>query len=386
MIPAVLMWLSILTLAWTLLLFPLILMIRARLRPRSFVTADLTPSIGMVIAAHNEEGSLPAKLDNLAGVDYPTGRLEIVIASDGSTDGTVETARRTAGREGLPVRVLDLGRVGKAAALEAAIADTTGEVLVFTDANSMLRADALRKLVAPFADPEVGGVAGNQVYLEGDRGTEGEQTFWNLERRLKQAESDAGNTISATGALYAIRRRLFTGVPEGVTDDFAVSTGVIEQGWRLVFAPEAVAFESPAHEPAAEFGRKRRIMTRGLRGVLLRRRLLNPLRHGFYSVQLWTHKVLRRLLVIPALMAMLTAPLVSYGTWLFVPVIAAECGFVTAAVLGHLLSSRPVGRIRPVAACAYLALVNAAALLAVWDVIRGHRVTVWTPHRSPELR
>ncbi len=386
MIASVLLWTSLLTVGWTLVGFPLVLVVRARLRPRPFVSADQTPALSVIIAAHNEQDSLPAKLANLAMVDYPDGRLQVVVASDGSIDGTVAAAERTVVENDLCAEVLDLGRVGKAAALEEAVRHATGEILVFTDANSMLRTDALRQLVAPLADPDVGGVAGNQVYLDGDQGTEGEQAFWNLDRRLKQAESDAGHTISATGALYAIRRELFDGVPEGVTDDFAVSTGVIQQGYRLVFAPTAVAFERPAQQPGAEFGRKRRVMTRGLRGVLLRRRLLNPWNHGFYAVQLWTHKVLRRLLVIPALIAMITAPVVWNGTWLFGPIVAVEIGFAIAALLGHFLHSHPMGRIRPTAACAYLAMVNAAALLALWDVVTGRRITTWTPHRSVEAR
>lgn len=385
MIAGAFFWAAVATLVWTLLVFPSILVIRARVRPRPFATGDVTPGLSIIIAAHNEDASLPAKLQNLAAVDYPVGLVEIIVASDGSTDATVDSARRLA-RDGRPaIEVLDLPRVGKARALEEAVQRSSAEILVFTDANSILRSDALRHLVSPFADPAVGGVAGNQVYFEGDPGTEGEQVFWNLERRLKQAESDAGHTISATGALYAVRRSLFRGVPEGVTDDFAVSTGVIEQGRRLVFAPDAVAFEQPANETAAEFGRKRRVMTRGLRGVLLRRRLLNPAVHGFYSLQLWTHKVLRRLMVIPALVVMITAPLVWRGTWLFIPVLLAETGFVLAALLGHLVSGRRLGRFGPVAACSYLAMVNTAALLALWDVVTGRRITTWTPHRSPGL-
>ena len=139
----------------------------------------------------------------------------------------------------------------------------------------------------PFADPSVGGVAGNQRYRPGsasDATTAGEQVYWDFDRLLKEAESRAGSTISATGAIYAIRRSLFRGVPVGVTDDFAVSTSVIEQGYRLVFAADALAWEPVASSGSMEWDRKVRIMTRGLRGVFERRALLNPTRYGFYSV------------------------------------------------------------------------------------------------------
>ena len=201
--------------------------------------------------------------------------------------------------------MLDLPRTGKAGALNTAVERATGEILVFSDANSMFAPDALARLAAPFADPSVGGVAGDQRYLpdDGDGGVaKGERGYWDLDRAIKQAESAAGNVISATGAIYAVRRSLFGPVPDGVTDDFATSTAVIAQGHRLVFAPDAVAYEPVGAAAEIEYGRKVRVMTRGLNGVVLRRGLLDPRRHGFYAVQLFSHKVLRRLMAIPLLM------------------------------------------------------------------------------------
>ena len=133
------------------------------------------------------------------------------------------------------------------------------------------------------------------------RSAEGERGYWDLDRLLKIAESRAGNVVSATGAIYAIRRTLFRPVATGVTDDFYTSVQVVAQGRRLVFARDAVAFEPPAKSGGDEFGRKVRIMTRGLRGTILMRELLDPRRHGFYAVQLAWHKIFRRLMVVPLL-------------------------------------------------------------------------------------
>ena len=184
---------------------------------------------------------------------------------------------------------------------------------MFTDANTMFEPEALRALVAPFADPEVGGVAGDQRYLPagGSRRPDaaGERSYWDFDRRVKLAESAAGSTVAATGAIYAIRRELFQPVIAGVTDDFITSTAVIDQGRRLVFAPDAVAWEPVAASNRLEYRRKVRIMTRGLRGVAARRELLDPRRTGFYAVQLVSHKVLRRLMAIPLLVVAAGAPL-----------------------------------------------------------------------------
>src|SRR5262249_21654404 len=144
------------------------------------------------------------------------------------------------------VRLLRLGRVGKAAALNAAVDAAEGDVLVFTDANSILGPEAVRELVEPLADPRIGGVAGNQVYFKppsGDSSVVGEQSYWNFDRTLKQAQSAAGSVTGATGALYAIRRGLFQPVRADVNDDLLTSLRVIAQGYRLVFAPGAVAYE-----------------------------------------------------------------------------------------------------------------------------------------------
>jgi cellulose synthase/poly-beta-1,6-N-acetylglucosamine synthase-like glycosyltransferase len=283
------------------------------------------------------------------------------------------------------VRLVAPGRVGKADALNAAVDAARGEILVFSDANSMYAPDALRELVQPFADPAVGGVAGNQLYRSGDGAAtiaRGELHYWSLDRMLKQAESRAGNTISATGAIYAVRRPLFRPVPPAVTDDFFVSTGVIAQGYRLVFAPDAVAYEPVAPTGKLEWQRKVRVMTRGLRGVLRRRELLDPRRHGFYAVQLLTHKLLRRTMVFPLALTAATAPLLWRRGRIFRAATLAQAGLYGLGTAGLLLARTPVGRHRALALPAFFLFVNLAALRAVWNVVRGRRIERWTPRRD----
>ena len=226
----VLFWGAVGLLAYTYALFPLVVWARGRLRQRPYRSAEIRPRVSVLIAAHNEGDAIAAKLANVHALDYPADRLETVVASDGSTDETEAIVRRHAGRG---VRLLPLSRQGKAKTLNAAVAASTGEILVFSDANSMYDPQAVRALVRPFADPDVGGVAGNQVYL-GDAGAAGaaagERSYWGFDRTLKRSQSLAGNVISATGAIYAIRRSLFSDVPEAVTDDFVTSTRVVAQG------------------------------------------------------------------------------------------------------------------------------------------------------------
>lgn len=373
-------WSSVAVILYTYLLFPIILAIRAVAAGDRYREADITPTVSLIIAAHNEAGVIAVKLANVLSLDYPADRLEVIVASDGSDDGT-EAIVGTFAAQG--VRLLALPRQGKAAALNAAAAAAQGDVLVFSDANSIYARDAIRELVRPLADPTVGGVAGNQRYLaDGSReGGSGEAQYWRLDRQWKRLESAAGNAISATGAIYAVRRSLFRSVAEGVTDDFYTSTGVIDQGYRLVFAPDAVAYETLSKREGDQFGRKVRIITRGLRGVLLRRNLLNPFAHGFYAVQLFTHKVLRRLVVFPLLALLISSLRLRRRPGIYGLAAGAQVAFYGAAAAGALRerSGRPQPRLLSLPY--YFGMVNLAALTAVFNLLRRRQIVVWEPER-----
>jgi cellulose synthase/poly-beta-1,6-N-acetylglucosamine synthase-like glycosyltransferase len=376
-------WGAVAVLAYTYAGFPLLVLARAAVRPRPYRTGDVRPPVSVLIAAHNEATAIGPKLESVLAAAYPGGRREVIVASDGSDDGTEEVVRRYEDRG---VRLVALPRVGKAAALNRAIAVATGEVLVFTDANSALEPDAVTALVRPFADPTVGGVAGDQRYRRrGDEAavTGGERRYWDFDRLLKVAESRAGNAISATGALYAVRRELVGEVPEGVTDDFATSTGVIAAGARLVFAPDAVAWEPVAASGEVEFGRKVRVMTRGLRGVVVRRELLDVRRHGFYTVQLVSHKVLRRLMVVPLAVLAVASPALWRRGRLYRLATVGQVLFYGAGAAGLLAGSsgRRRGRGRLLAIPAFFCLVNAASVKACWNLVTGRRIDRWEPQR-----
>ena len=378
---ATLFWSAIGVVAFTYAGFPLLLLARGRVCRRPWKTAEIEPEVSLVVAAHNEAASIAAKLESVLALDYPRARLEILVASDGSDDGTNEIVARYRDRG---VELLALPRGGKASALNAAVTRSRGEILVFSDANSLFARDAIRPLVRPFADPAVGGVAGDQRYEPGASGdsADGERRYWDLDRALKRAEAVAGNAVSATGAIYAIRRSLFQRVPDGVTDDFVTSTRVVAQGRRLVFEPAAVAFEPVAGSSDLEFGRKVRIITRGLRGMILIRGLLNPVGHGFYAIQLLWHKLLRRLMVYPLLLLLLLNPFLLARGSVYRWVMAAQLAFYAAALAYPLLRTTRFARLPGVSFASFFCLVNGAALVASWNLLRGRRIDVWEPKRA----
>ncbi len=380
-----LFWGAAALVAYTYVGFPALLLVRAALRPRPIRAADIEPRVSVVLAAHDEAEAIRGRIANVLASDYPADRLDVVVASDGSTDGTVTAAESADPR----VHVLDLPRVGKAAALDAAVARTTGEIVVFTDANTAFDADAIRRLVRPFADPDVGGVAGDQRYERPDRadGSRGERTYWDYDRILKDAESRAGSVVAATGAIYALRRELVEPVRPGVTDDFYVSSGAIAAGRRLVFAGDAVAREPAAATTGREFERKVRIMTRGLRGVAARRELLDPRRTGFYAIQLLSHKVLRRVAALPLLVMATTAPLLAGQAAFYRLATAGEIVLVAIGAAGILGAGRAWARTPLVALPAFFLLVNLASLRALANLVSGARIERWEPRRDrPEER
>lgn len=377
----ILFWSSLILIVYTYGIFPLLTFLRGILWRQPYQSADITPKVSLIIAAYNEAHSIGSKLDNILSLNYPRHQLEAIVASDGSSDGTDEIVRKY---EDQGIRLLSRPRQGKAPALNAAVSASTGDILVFSDANSIYTPDAIRALVRPFADPQVGAVAGNQCYLKGSKNgaAVGERSYWQFDRNLKQAQSQAGNAISATGAIYAIRRSLFKKVPEGVTDDFVTSTRAIAQGYRLVFAPDAVAYEPVAKTNDVEFGRKVRVITRGLRAVLVMRELLNPFRYGFYALQLFSHKVLRRLVVFPLITLLIVTPLLWERGLFYQLATLAQAVFYGCGGLGMVLSKTRFGRLKIFMLPSFFSMVNVASLLATVNVLRGHRITLWETQRQ----
>ncbi|OGC01892.1 hypothetical protein A2V82_07175, partial [candidate division KSB1 bacterium RBG_16_48_16] len=283
------------------------------------------------------------------------------------------------------IKLLMLSRRGKIFALKEAVPTAKGDILVFSDANSYFSPDAIRKLVPNFADKKVGGVCGNQIYIKNENITSnGENLYWMYDKWLKTRESDTGSIVSADGAIYAIRRHLFK-MPgaTAVTDDFAISTAVIEQGYRLVYEKEAIAYEKTAPQVKDEFGRKVRIINRGLRGVILRKKLLNPFRYGIYSLILFSHKFFRRLVpffLIPLFLANLV---ILHSGAFFLCTGLAQIGFYTLALAGFVLRDTRLRKFKIIYIPFHFCLLNAAAFVAIIRILRGEKIEFWQPKRQP---
>ncbi|HSA54083.1 MAG TPA: glycosyltransferase [Gemmatimonadaceae bacterium] len=360
--------------------YPALLLLLARLRPRPVRRASVQPTLSVVIPAFNEQDVIREKIEATFANGYPVERLEVIVASDGSTDDTNEIVRRL---EGERVRLLALPRSGKVAALNAAASVARGEILVFTDADVSLDPGALSRLVSNFADPAVGGVTGRKAQgadAGGGAIGRGEGLYTRFDEWQKRLESLIGSTISAHGALHGIRRELYRPVADGSgADDMAISMRVVLQERRLVYEPDAVArVETPAGA-RAEFRRKVRVANQAMRALAG----IGPAlwTSGFYSLELISHKLLRY--VVPVfLMAMLVtnALLALDGRTAWQLMLRLQLAFYGAAALGLLLDGRGRSRFRRLLTVpCYFCTVNAAALVALLSLIVGRRAGTWTP-------
>ncbi len=376
----IIFWVSVAVILYTYAGFPLLLFVRSRCFRHPPQCADITPHVTLLIAAYNEAAVIGSRLDNILELDYPRHRLTVLVASDGSDDGTNEIVARYA-QQG--IRLLALPRGGKIAALNAAAAYAEGDILVFSDANTLSAPDALRRLVRPFADPQVGGVAGHQLYASARTGSSaefGERTYWSFDQALWEWQSAAGNLTVCTGGLYAIRRSLFSPVPAGVADDATIWFRAMAGGYRMVYEPRALVMESVAPSSKVEFRRKVRVIALGMRSVWKGRQLLNPWRFGFSSLQLFSHKVVRWMIPWP-LMAMLFSSLaLAHSSRFYWAAFVLQAGFYAMALALALVPQPVVRRLALPAILTlpfYFCLTYAAAVWAQLLTLFGHRWDRW---------
>lgn len=371
-------WLCLLLPLYAWLGYPLLLSLAAPFCTRPRGGAQVPLSVSVVIAAHNEQRHIEHKLRSVLNQDYEAAALQIIVASDGSSDRTVACARSV---DDPRVEVLDLPRLGKAAALNRAVTLCQGEVLVFTDADNQWADDTLRHLLTPLATPGVGGSAGQMLIPQTGKGLSlGDSLYRHYEAWVRRVENRTGCMVSADGALLALRRELFQPIPPQVNDDFYISTCAPANGQRIVYVPEAQVLDFGVDEASKQFRRRQRVTVGGLQSLASRRELLNPLRHGLYAIALISHKLLRRLAPV------LLLPLLLSNLWLL-----DESAFYrwtcsmqllgyAVAVIGLLDAEHRLPR--PFRLAAYLLVTLAGMTVGLWQFLRGHSYQQWNPDQN----
>jgi cellulose synthase/poly-beta-1,6-N-acetylglucosamine synthase-like glycosyltransferase len=335
-------------------------------------------SVSVIIAAHNEERHIEDKLRTLLSQDYSACDLQIILASDGSSDGTVATAIAVNDPR---VQVLDLPRVGKAGALNAAVELAKNDILVFTDADNQWSVDTLGKLLAPLSDPQVGACGGHMVIPNpGHSLSVGDSLYRHYEAWIRESENRIGCMVSADGALLALRRELFEHIPAEVNDDFFISTCAPVAGKHIVYVEDAQVLDQGVDEAGKQYRRRMRVTVGGLQSLAQRRELMNPLRHGFYSIALISHKLIRRLapvLLLPLLLCSLL--LWNAGPFYSLALIAQLLGY-SAGILGLLDRS---GRLpKPFRLAGFVLITMAGMSVGLWQFLTGQRYSLWNPQQN----
>ena len=327
-------------------------------------------TVSILICAHNEARSIGAKLESVFAAVSGRAGTEILVADDGSSDGTAAIVAALAADSPVPLRLMRFARGGKAAALNALMAQGKGEILVFSDADPLWEAGTLEALLAPFSDPQVGAVAGEVRSLRSrGRMRAGDALFRAYESAIRAAEDRLFGCVSADGGLFALRARLAEPVPPDVTDDFFLSTAAVTHGCRIAFAKEAAVWEVSPPAARQHLRRRIRITVRGLTGLWRRRALLDPTRTGAYALGLLFHKLLRRLA------PLLLAPLALAFVWLALERGGAALPLVAGAAVAGLLALR----LRlPLYLAVHLGGLAAGTVL----FLAGRRYSQWAPQKQ----
>jgi cellulose synthase/poly-beta-1,6-N-acetylglucosamine synthase-like glycosyltransferase len=336
--------------------------------------ADL-PSVSLLIAAYNEEAVLAERLENALALNYPADKLEVVVASDGSSDATADIARRFAAQG---VRLLDYKhRRGKAAVLNSAFAELKGDLVVLSDANTHTDPDAVRKLVRWFVDPEVGVVCGRLVLTDPHTGRNADSLYWRYETFLKRCEGRLGGLLGANGAIYAIRRELYAPIPgDTIVDDFVIPLlAKLRTGCRTVYDCEAVAHEETPQNVVCEFRRRSRIGAGGFQSIGVLWRLLNP-RRGWVAFTYSSHKILRWLCPF-FLLGLLGSNLLLLNRPLFAWALAGQLGFYAGSVLAAYVPAR-ARFLKPLRLATLFTGMNLALLVGFWRWWRGSQHAAWS--------
>jgi cellulose synthase/poly-beta-1,6-N-acetylglucosamine synthase-like glycosyltransferase len=373
-------WLSVVALFYTYAGYPLLLALVSALKPRKVRRGEFEPTVSIIITAYNEERDLAAKIENTLALDYPRELLEIIVASDCSSDRTDEIAREFAGRCVQLHR--QSTRLGKTAAQNAAVEQAHGEIILFSDATSLYQPDAVRAIMPSFADATVGCVAGRLEYVDGSdsRVGRGARSYWSYETFLKRHESRVGSLIGASGCLYAVRRSAYVPLYHEACSDFIIATKMVEQGLRAVYEPNAVCTEETNRQSDKELKMRVRIIAQTFTDLWRHRALLNPVRSGFYGVQLLSHKVMRYLVPFFLMGLFVSSAVLAPGSLFFRLMFAAQIACYACPALAWMLDRVGI-RSRVLAFPQYFMLANLASLIGCYKFLRGQRYASWEPIR-----
>lgn len=390
-------WLFLFLIIYTYFIYPLILRVLLIFYKKEVKKKDITPTVSLIIAAHNEELNIREKIENSLNLDYPKDKIEIIVASDSSSDNTDNIVSEYENRGVILVRLEKRG--GKTIARNNAVNSAKKEILVFSDAPTIYRKDAIKKLVRNYKDESIGCVSGNVIYINETESPfgEGGSLYWKYERWLKEMESSIGSILGTAGCIYSMRKELympfeesksedskylpiFTKRQKSLDDDFLNPTMVYLQNYRSVFEPEAISFEKTSTGRGEEFRMRSRVITRALSGLLHIKQVLNPFKHPKQTFQLVSHKILRWMVPFSLIFVFASnLALLEYSVYRYLFIL--QCLFYTFAIFGYVTENNEKLQLKIFYIPYYFCVVNMAVLTGIINYFIGKRNIIWTPER-----
>lgn len=373
----VLFWLSAVGVVYSYLLYPLILAFMPKRAQMSSVNPASYPTVSVIITAHNEIARIEEKIKNTLALDYPPERLEIIVASDASNDGTDEVVRRFEAKGVKLVRATD--RRGKEYAQGLAVGEARGDILVFSDVATEIPSDALRCLAQRFDDTRIGAVSSEDRFISQSGQSVGEGAYVRYEMWLRRLESSVHSLVGLSGSFFAARRSVCDDWNISVPSDFNTALNAVRQRYIAISAPEVIGVYIDIADNRKEYQRKVRTIIRGIAALVSRSEVLNPFKFGFFSFQIFSHKVMRWLVPWFLILLFVTSLALMPQHWVYRVAVAAQLAFYGLAAVGYLVpTTRGVAVIKlPF----FFIQVNAAVLHATIAFAFGKRVTVWTPSK-----
>jgi len=376
----IIFWLTIGIISYTYFGYPVFIIFLSLFINRKIHKREVEPNVTFLITAYNEEKNIAKKLENTLNLDYPKEKLEIVVASDASEDKTDQIVKEFSERGVILHRVE--GRVGKTETQNQTVRMAKGDIVIFSDATTQYKKDAIRKIVRNYNDPSVGAVSGRYEYVNPTGAPVGLGTilFWKYENRVKNGQTRIETVTGCCGCIYSVRKSLYEPLPRDIISDLVEPLKILEKRYRIAFEPEAVAYEETTETSKEEFGMRVRVISRGMHGLWYMRRLFNPFHYRFIAFQLFSHKVLRWM--IPFLLPfLLISNLFLVGYPFYTLTFVAQILFYIGAMGGYLLDK--MGKKAKVLALPlYYCIVNAASVAAFFRTIFGKKAIVWETVRK----
>lgn len=364
-------------LAYPVIGYPFVLLILSTLRSRSTIRKPFPGKVSVIIAAHNEEEKIAGKLTNMLNQDFPAERLEIIVASDCSTDGTDDIVHSFADRGVVLARPEHRG--GKEYAQKHAVEKASGDVVVFSDVGTSLDTDGISRITSNFADPTVGCVSSHDRFINPNGRVSGEGLYVRYEMFLRLLESRVNSLVGLSGSFFAARAEVCAGIRPDTQSDFQTLMNAVQLGYRGIADPQSIGYYQELAEPQNELHRKMRTVLRGMTTLRENADLLNPLRNGLFSFQLISHKLLRWLAPVLLLAMLVSSSVAALDSALFRVLALLQFAGYGAALMA--LSNRRMALFGPMRILRYVLVSNTGILVAWLRFFKGETVVAWEPSK-----